>query len=325
MVEEIATSLYRVVVPLPKNPLRTVNSYMIKDRERNLIIDTGMNLPEGREVFLAALKELDIDLEKTDFFITHFHIDHLELATSLVTKTSKLYLNQIESNALQNANRWNLSRAFYLAHGFPEDELQKVENSHLVRGYRLGQFKFDFQYVKENDSFRVGDYSFKCIETPGHSPGHVCLYEPYKKILVSGDHVLFDITPNITAWPSKENSLKEYLSNLDKIYPLAVKLVLPGHRSIQNNHRKRILELKEHHQERANEVLAALDINWKSAYQVAPRISWDVSYKSWEQFPPPQKFFAVGEVIAHLKYLEGEGRIRSQSQNGQIVFSRGAG
>jgi glyoxylase-like metal-dependent hydrolase (beta-lactamase superfamily II) len=322
MIEEVGKSLYRVEVPLPKNPLKSVNSYFIKSADRNLIIDTGMNLPESRSVFVSALEKLEIDLKKTDFFITHFHIDHLELATSLVTETSKLYLNQIESTVLNNSNRWSASRAFYLAYGFPEDELQKVENSHLVRGYRLGQFRFEFQQIKENDVFRIGDYTFQTINTPGHSPGHVCLYEPLKKILISGDHVLFDITPNITAWPNMENSLSEYLKNLDKIYPLEVNLVLPGHRSIRSDHRKRILELKEHHRARANEVLTSLNATGKTSYQVAALISWDVTYKSWDDFPAPQKFFAVGEVIAHLKYLEGQGIVRSNLQDGKIWFWR---
>lgn len=323
MIEEITTSLYRVEVPLPKNPLKSVNSYIIKSLHRNLIIDTGMNLPESRGVFLSALEKLGIDLKKTDFFITHFHIDHLELATSLVTETSKLYLNQIEATTLKNANRWSTSRSFYLAHGFPEDEMQKVENSRLVRGYRLDPFKFEFQRIKEDDLLQIGDYTFRCINTPGHSPGHMCLYEPSKKILISGDHILFDITPNITSWPNKENSLKVYISNLDKIYPLDTNVVLPGHRTPQNNQKKRILELKEHHRARANEMLAILDINWKSAYEIAPLVSWDVSYNSWDEFPAPQKFFAVGEVIAHLRYLEGEERIQSRSANGKILFSLG--
>jgi len=60
----------------------------------------------------------------------------------------------------------------------------------------------------------------------------MCLYEPDKKIFVSGDHILADITPNISTWNELANPLKEYLSSLDKVYPLDVSLVLPGHRSL---------------------------------------------------------------------------------------------
>jgi len=148
MIEEVIKSIYRVEVPLPKNPLKSVNSHFIKSADRNLIIDTGMNLPESRSVFVSALEKLEIDLKRPIFSLP-LPYRPLELATSLVTETSKLYLNQIESTVLNNSNRWSASRAFYLAHGFPEDELQKVENSHLVRGYRLGQFRFDFSRSKK--------------------------------------------------------------------------------------------------------------------------------------------------------------------------------
>jgi glyoxylase-like metal-dependent hydrolase (beta-lactamase superfamily II) len=79
MIEEIAKSLYKIEVPLPNNPLKSINSYIIKDQSRNLIIDTGLNLPECKDVLLSAIERLHLDLNKTDFFITHLHADHLEL------------------------------------------------------------------------------------------------------------------------------------------------------------------------------------------------------------------------------------------------------
>lgn len=320
MIEEIAASLYRVEVSLPSNPLKSINSYFIKARNRNLIIDTGMNLPECKEALLSAVAKLDIDLKQTDFYITHYHVDHLELVPYLATKTSKIYLNEKEATILSHPADWEVPHSFYLGHGFPEDELQRMEHNHMIQFYTSGEYRFDFVGLNENDILQIGDYFFRCVDTPGHSPGHTCLYEPDKKILVSGDHILFDITPNVISWPTMENALDEYLINLDKIYSLDVTLVLPGHRNIGNNHRKRILELKEHHQARADKILIALGQEGKTAYQVAPLVKWDVSYSSWEQFPTPQKFFAVGEVIAHLKYLEREGAIGSRVKNGQIVF-----
>jgi glyoxylase-like metal-dependent hydrolase (beta-lactamase superfamily II) len=322
MIEEVAQSLYRVELPLPHNPLQSINSYFLKSPERNLIIDSGMNVPECRETLLQSIRKIDLDLNKTDFFITHFHVDHLELSTFIAPETSTLYLNPVESILINNPNGWQVFHGFYLSYGFPENELRKMEDNHLTKGYQSGQYRTNFTQITEATVLKYGNYTFQCINTPGHSPGHVCLYEPAQKILVSGDHILFDITPNITGWPHTENVLQEYLANLDKVYPLDVKLVLPGHRNIMNNHRNRISVLQKHHRERANEILDTLDSQSRNAYEIAPLVSWDVTYKSWEQFPVPQKFFAVGEVIAHLKYLEGEGTIKSFKQDGIIRFSR---
>jgi glyoxylase-like metal-dependent hydrolase (beta-lactamase superfamily II) len=324
MIEEVAKSIYRIEIPLPNNPLKSINSYIIKNKSRNLIVDSGMNLRECREAFSQALTKLGIDLEKSDFFITHFHVDHLELATFLATGNTNLYLNQIESNILNSPVKWEAYLTFYIKHGLPEGELQQMEGSNLTHGYLSGRFARDYKPVNNNDVLQIGEYAFQCIITPGHTPGHTCLYEAEKKILLSGDHILFDITPNITSWLFMENPLKEYLAYLDKIYPLEVKLVLPGHRNIDNNHRKRIIELKEHHKIRANEIRIALGSQWKSAYEIAPKVTWDVSFSAWDQFPASQKFFAMGEVVAHLRYLEEEGLIISKTVNGRFLFSNNA-
>jgi len=122
-------------------------------------------------------------------------------------------------------------------------------------------------------------------------------------------------------WSDDENPLKEYLTSLDKVYNLDVKLVLPGHRSAFNNYRERIQELKRHHQTRANEVLSILQKGSKNAFQVASQMSWDLTYKSWDLFPVPQKWFATGEAIAHLKYLEEKGKVRREIQEQKVVFS----
>lgn len=73
MIEEVLPNLYRAEIPLPRNPLKATNSYIIKGRGKSLIIDTGMNREECLEAMSTGLKELDIDLKKTDFFITHLH------------------------------------------------------------------------------------------------------------------------------------------------------------------------------------------------------------------------------------------------------------
>ncbi|GAI58585.1 unnamed protein product, partial [marine sediment metagenome] len=215
---------------------------------------------------------------------------------------------------------WKEDSNFARINGFPEDELQRAIKNHPGRRYGV-RGRLDFHIVKEGDAINIGDYLFKCIETPGHSKGHICLYEPNKKLFVSGDHILIDITPNISLWSYEENPLNEYLISLDKVYNLDVKLVLPGHRRTFKNHKQRIQELKRHHQTRANEVLSILEKGKQNAFQVASQMSWDMSYEFWYQFPSSQKWFAFGEAIAHLKYLEEKGKVRRVMQEQQVEFS----
>jgi glyoxylase-like metal-dependent hydrolase (beta-lactamase superfamily II) len=179
----------------------------------------------------------------------------------------------------------------------------------------------EFTILRDGDPLEVGDYRFNCVHTPGHSPGHLCLHEPNKRILLSGDHVLGDITPNIASGMGDNDVLGAYLASLDKVYDLAVALVLPGHRRVFSDLQSRIKELKHHHQVRAEEVLTILKTGIGTAYEVATQMTWNIAVESWERFPLMQKWFAVGEAAAHLRYLETEGAVRKVVQDGTFIYT----
>ncbi len=320
MIEEISTDLYKIEIPLPRNPLKALNSYVIKNTKRNLIIDTGWNQEECMKAMQAGLKELGVDIRETDFFITHLHPDHLGLVSDLATETSVIYFNQPDADQIKSGI--NLDDMISLArlNGYPENELQAIRQSHP--GFKFRATKdLVFHILMENDTISIGDYLFKCVETPGHTRGHMCLYEPDKKIFVAGDHILNDITPNILLWSDEWNPLKEYLASLDKIYELDIELVLPGHRDNFRNCKERIQELKFHHQKRFDEIIPILEKGDKSAFQVGSLMNWDILCDSWDLFPVSQKWFAIGETISHLKYLEEKKRIKRKMENQKIMFS----
>ena len=271
---------------------------------------------------VSGLRECGVDLRQADFFITHAHADHFGLASALATDGARIYLSQADAadiNAADAPGYWEREANFARMRGFPEEELKKAFASHPGRRYR-SEGHISFSILKDGDTISIGDYLFECIETPGHTEGHICLYEPNKKIFICGDHILVDITPNIPLWSDEKNSLKEYLVSLDKVYDLDVELVLPGHRSIFRDKKKRIQELKQHHQIRLKEVISILGKGKQNVFQIASQMTWDIDYKSWDLFPPAQKWFAFGEAMAHLKYLEEEGKVRREMQEQGIVF-----
>lgn len=323
MTEEVLPDLYKIEVPLPRNPLKTLNSYVIKTQNRNMIIDTGMNREECLTSMNCALEELHVDLDRTDFFITHMHADHIGLVSVLATDTSTIFLSQQDADIVmlaRNPEYWYAGLRFASLNGFPEKELREALEKHP--GYRYGvQGNTKFTFPTEGNVIAIGAYSFEYVATPGHTKGHMCLYEPDKKILVAGDHILPDITPNISLWNYEHNLLENYMRSLDKIYGLDVRLVLPGHRRIFEDSRKRIRELKEHHQTRIEEVLSILEKGPMTAYQIASQMSWDLDYDSWDLFPVSQKWFATGEAIAHLKYLDEKGMTERGTIGDRIEFS----
>ena len=320
MAEEIAKSLYRLEIPLPRNPLKSINSYVIKGSGRNLIVDTGLNMKECLEAMQTGLQEIGVDLRETDFFITHLHADHIGLVSRLVTETSQVLFNRPEVENFWAKAAWDQASDYAGLVGFPEHELTAAVQNHpgVKHG---GNWMPEIKVLQDGDVIEIGDYTFRCLETPGHSRGHICLYEPKMKFLISGDHILGDITPTIQLWSDSYDPLQNYLNSLDKVSRLDVDLVFPGHRRLFTNYQGRIRELKEHHRHRADEVLQILKEGAKNAYEIAGRMTWDFNCPTWGDFPVSQRWFATGEAVAHLKYLLERQEIRREMINGKLHFA----
>jgi glyoxylase-like metal-dependent hydrolase (beta-lactamase superfamily II) len=319
--EGILPGLYRINVPLSGSPLKATNSYVIKGAKQSLIIDTGWNREDCMTALVSGLKECGVDSKQADFFITHMHADHAGLVSALAGEGARIYFGRADAEIIRSATpeHWEKQIDFARKRGFPPDELERAIGSHPGRRYSPNT-SLNLCISKDGDTISIGDYLFECIETPGHTEGHICLYERGKKIFICGDHILVDITPNITLSFEGRNPLKEYLMSLDKVYDLDVELVLPGHRRIFRNQKERIRELKQHHQTRLKEVISILGKGKQNAFQVAAQMTWDIGYRTWDLFPPAQKWFAFGEALAHLKYLEEEGKVGREMEGQGIVF-----
>lgn len=323
MIEQVKGNIFRIFVPLPKNPLKYLNSYFIRGDGRSLLIDTGFRQEACRIALEEGLKELGAEMRQTDIFLTHVHADHSGLAPSLATEDTNIYISDTDAYFLEIADRnerWKSFDVLYLAEGFPPDEISRATGHNPARDLAPEAYS-KYIHMQDGDMLHYGGHDLRCVLTPGHTPGHMCLYDEKEKIMFLGDHVLFDITPNIVRWVTVENSLKNYLDNLKKISKFEIELPLPAHREVNGTVKERAETIRKHHEVRLCEALDAIrKYPGMTAYQTAGHMTWDVRSDSWETFPLAQKWFAVGETLSHLDYLRLEGRIRREERDGVGIY-----
>jgi len=327
-VEEVSKNIYRIPVTLPGNPLKELNSYLISDPERCVLIDTGFRLPACKQALLSGLGELGVDPGEVDIFLTHLHADHSGLSSEIAGEDRRILISETECRMLENlpalgekwagqwAERWAGNKARDILAGMPAAIVNELEslNPAIMFAPPGGR---RYTSVKDGEVLHVGGYALRCILTPGHTPGHMCLWDEKSELMFTGDHVLFDITPNITAWIGVEDSLGNYLDSLHVIREYPVKAALPGHRK-PGDFRARIDEIFRHHEIRLAEVESIIHAApGQTAYEIAGGMRWKIRASSWDDFPATQKIFAVGECLSHLDYLRLRGVI-SRETDGSV-------
>jgi glyoxylase-like metal-dependent hydrolase (beta-lactamase superfamily II) len=163
--------------------------------------------------------------------------------------------------------------------------------------------------LRDGEMLRIGARTFRVIEAPGHSVGQALLYDATDALLLSADHVLLKITPNVGVWPgSDDDPLARFIESLTTLRALDVRLALPGHKDLIRDWRGRIDELLYHHEERLGYIRAAA--------QDATALEVALAIFPFERFSPHEQRFAVAEALAHLEHLRLRGDLRRADVDG---------
>lgn len=323
---EVNKNIYQAIFPLTGNPLKSINIFTIKDDDSALIVDTGFNNPENRANMDAMIKALDLDLSKTSLFLTHLHSDHVGLAKYLEDKGIKeVFLSEVDGKIVENGLTKD---QFQWKNIIDAADFQGLGDENLViddhPGYKNRPHElFDYTKLKPGHKISVGGYDFVTIDEAGHTPGMLGLYDKENKILFCGDHILGKITPNITYWGDEYgDSLRIYLKNIEKVKDLDIKHLYSSHRFLVEDTNSRIDELISHHHARLDDCLEIIKkLGRANTKEITQKMHWDIRAKDWNDFPSSQKWFAVGEAAAHLKYLLNEGKIKEEVENGVGYYS----
>src|SRR5262249_12755053 len=206
--------------------------------------------------------------------------------------------------------------------GTPNDELDRLNRGSVNILDRV-QIAFPDRTLDGREEIPCGRFAFRVIWTPGHSAGHICLYDAGHKVLLSGDHVLPHITPSVGLHVrTTSNPLADYLDSLRLIGRLEAELVLPGHGEPFHGLPQRTAELIAHHTRRLEEIvglLAARPGEPNSAYELASRMVWS-RRRGWDDLTGFERRMAVTEALAHIELLHARGQAGKTFADGEITY-----
>jgi glyoxylase-like metal-dependent hydrolase (beta-lactamase superfamily II) len=323
--------VHLVKVPIPDNPLGFLNCYLIAGTHGWLMVDTGWHTAEALTALQTGLQQLGLKFtDIATIVVTHVHPDHFGLAGKLkqLSPNTKLLAHRwewalLESRYIKFADLQRQMGIMLRHHGVPDMNVPGLEAASMP-AMQFVTITMPDEPLYGGEVLDTGLYSLEVIWTPGHSPGHICLYEPQNQLLFAGDHILPKITPNISYHvQSGDNPLGDFLYALQKVQNLPVTKVLPAHEHVFHDLRGRIEEIRKHHDRRIEEIRHSIQEKPRVAYEIASEITWDLPDLTWQQFPPLHKRSAVNETVAHLEFMRWEGTVTRTDQDGLFLYRAG--
>ena len=328
--QQVSPGILWLRMPLPFD-LDHINLYLVEDHDPltqtkgYALIDTGIGVGKTQELWDSLLEKLGMPLTKV--IVTHMHPDHIGMAGYLVEKFRvPFYMSHSEyfvARALcagsRGASDWQ-DDEYLVRCGMSEEHVANASEKRKKNkgvGQVILPIPLAHERLQEGEEITIGTDQWQIIIGRGHSPEHVCLYNPTSHVLISGDHVLPLITPNIGVYSTEPNAntLKMYLDTLPQFKSLPTDtLVLPSHKQPFIGLHTRVDELIAHHHEHL-ENIQAFCTEGKTIKECLP-----VLFK--RELNQHNMFFALAEAFSHLNYLYfAQVLSREINDEGHYVFA----
>ena len=311
-VREVALGVHWLRMPLPF-ALDHINLWLLEDEGGWTIVDTGLGDEATRalwdQVFAGAAGKRKV----RRVLVTHFHPDHAGNAGWLCERFGvPLWMTQAEyltAHAARDGFAGHVPEAtlaLFRANGL--DDARHAQMGARGNHYRrvVGELPTGHRRIMDAESIAIGAHRWRVIAGYGHAPEHASLYCEDLGLVISGDMLLPRISTNVSVWPTdpEGDPLGHFLRSIRRYRELpATTLVLPSHGLPFRGAHARVAQLEAHHEERLAQLLEAC--------REAPRSAADVLELLFRRkLDTHQMFFAMGEAIAHLHYLERTGGLR---------------
>ncbi len=232
--ERVLPGLWRLRLPLPWPGVPHGNAWAIAAGKGFVLVDTGMHEERSMEELERALQQVGLALERVSLVAcTHAHSDHWGQAGPICDRAGcELWLHPNHQHAIANASdpEAALARRLEVARqcGVPEAALRRYAERAKDMPSGVARLLEPDRSLLPGVQIETDLGSWTVIETPGHAPSHVCLFQPEHRLLISGDHLLGRISLFYDyGWTP--DPVGEFLTSLDAVERLETRLCLSGH------------------------------------------------------------------------------------------------
>ncbi len=319
---EVSPNLYWLRMPLPI-ALNHINLWLLEGKNGWTIIDSGMANDESKDIWINLFETIFKGKALEDLLITHMHLDHSGLAGWLSDYwevdphfTEKEYQEtQLLSKGIEKSQEF-IALDFYKSCGYDDASIKRYLERVTYRKTLVTPINRNYKKIKNNEIITLGDNEWEVVIANGHSPEHACLYSKENNIFICGDVILPRITPNISVRPfhADSNPLDDWINSLKNIKKRIPDdaLILPSHGYPYYGAHKRIDSIIEDHMEKLESLYAFCNQS-KNVIEVFPALFANKINEN-------ALILAVGESLAHLNYLIGEGRMEMKKNNDGINY-----
>ena len=313
--ERTLPGVYRLRLPLPWPGVPHGNAWAVESGDEGgfVLFDTGIDEPGSMKQLERALEMVGLELEGCRLLVcTHAHSDHYGQAATIVERTGcELWMHpnhEHMTRAASDPDAWLEARLEVARQsGVPEAALTAYREARKGQDFGVAGIVPPDRELVEGVEVETGLGSWRVVETPGHAPSHVCLFQPDRRLLISGDHLLGRVSLYYDYGYSPDPA-GEFLASLDAVEELGARLCLPGHGRTFTDVRAHITANRELVRERIENAHEAIRDAELTALEVQPHVHGrplDERTGNWW----------LSETLVYLNHLEVTGRARRQGDD----------
>lgn len=311
-IEQVSPHVWSVPVSAGRFPIRYTLCYLLfNDAGDVVVVDPGLDSAEGWAQLMEALSRAGTALGRViGVAVTHHHLDHVGMAPRLAEAAGAWFaMSDVEAHLLRGDDTIDevirAERAWLRDLGVPEDTAEEIIADSDGIFEQLSRWGRPTITLSDGDDVPFPGRTVRAVLTPGHTPGHLCLVDLDERLVLSGDHILPRISPNVSKdWTQAHREpLNDYRRSLARMREWDDFEVCPAHEYRFRGLDARIHTLEQGIGERAAEVDRERTMHPEfSVWQVAEQLTWS---RGWSGIHGANLRGALAETVAHLDALHG--------------------